>query len=211
MIQSAQTDAKQHWSRPIKISQNISTVAKLRKGACASLSSQINMWPLEKREDVHDTAHIDSHKPFHLFPLAYFILIVKGLTIRTATTGAYLHARGVWNERGGKNIALHQTYQSDWSHVQYLCHHGSAQSTSWQVQLKSKTSVELLTSTTIILNGLSITEGGRKIISANGRWHKTKAGWFCSRCQAQHFLFLQHINSTVFIMHSNYSFRLSLG
>lgn len=77
MIQSAQTNAKQHWSRPIKISRNISAVAKLRKWARASPSSQINMWPLEMREDLHYVVYIDSRKPFHLLPLAYFILIVR--------------------------------------------------------------------------------------------------------------------------------------
>lgn len=165
------------------------------------------MWPLEKREDLHYAAHIDSHKPFHLSPLAYFILIVKGLELPLLN----LICMQEECEMKGEVRTLLCIKHTNLTDLMYLCHHGSAQTTSWQVQLKSKTSVELLTSTNIILNGLSITEGGRKIISANGRWHKTKAGWFCSRCQAQHFLFLQHINSTVFIMHSNYSFGLSLG
>lgn len=114
-------------------------------------------------------------------------------------------------EMQGEVRTLLRIKHTNLTDLMYLCHHGSAQTTSWQVQLKSKTSVELLTSTNIILNGLSITEAGRNIISANERWHKTKAGWFCSGCQAQHFLFLQHISSTVFIMHTNHSFILSLS
>lgn len=48
--------------------------------------------------------------------------------------------------------------------LMYLCHHGSAQTTSWQVQLKSKTSVEILTSANIILNGISITEKSSQLM-----------------------------------------------
>lgn len=99
--------------------------------------------------------------------------------------------------------------------LMYLCHHGSAQTTSWQVQLKSKTSVELLTSTNIILNGLSITEGGRKISAKSSLLMvddiKPRLDDFVLDARHSTFLFLQHINSTVFILHTNYSFSLSLG
>ncbi len=116
------------------------------------------MWPLEKREDLHYVAHIDSHKPFHLSPLAYFILIVKGIELPLLK----LICMQEEYEMKGEVRTLLCIKHTNLTDLMYLCHHGSAQTTSWQVQLKSKTSVELLTSTNIILNGLSITEGGRK-------------------------------------------------
>lgn len=85
--------------------------------------------------------------------------------------------------------------------LMYLCHHGSAQ-TSRQVQLKSKISVELLTSTNIILNGISITEKSSQLMVDD-----IKPRQYDFALNARHSTFC--FCSTSFLL--NYSFGLSLS